>query len=210
MKMTMKCCARPSILAVALILSMALGRSNSETARHNSSKAPVLHNQSKASVLHNQSKAPIPFDKFIKSVAQARYSNYRSLPGAKVESEAEFEKMKKHILHFYDYYGRKAYSTFMSDGRCFDCLIYSFPVASPTSGLPSPSPSPEPIPSALRDPRCPKGGFPIERLTLERLVQWQKLDYVQSKDGEGGGDAEPLQTQQQKSAPHRSGTKGGK
>jgi len=199
----MKCCAGPSILTIALILVMAVCPSNAKSARHNLSKAPVPH---------NPSKAPVPFDKFIKSVAQARYSDYRKLPGTKVESEAEFEKMKKHILYFYNYYGRKAYSTFMSDGRCFDCLIYSLRGASPSAspGAPPPpqsqssSSSPEPSPAALRDRNCPKGGIPIERLTLERLVQWPKLEYMLSNDGQGGGDAEPLKMQQSHPSPHKS------
>jgi hypothetical protein len=198
----MKCCARPSRLAVALILVMAIIAPNSASARHSPTRAPVLH---------KPAPAPVPFDKFIKSVVQARYSDYCKLPGTKVESEIEFEKMKKHILHFYDYYGRKAYSTFMADGRCFDCLIYSFPLASSVASPPPQSPassSPaQPSPPSVRDPNCPKGGIPVERLTLERLVQWRKLEYMLSNDGQSGGDAEMSKTPQSHPPPHNSETK---
>jgi len=140
---------------------------------------------------------PQPFDQFLRSVAKARYEDYRELPGARVENQVEFNRMTEHILSLYK--GRKAVKTMMVDGACFDCLLVPDGVAKPPPPAVAPAPIGHPrlpmTPAPSGDIReahqvgepAPEGSVPVMRLTLEQLVRFPKLQYFFSKDGAGGG-----------------------
>ncbi len=152
---------------------------------------------------------------YMEQVKTAQFSNFKALPDAKVLNEAEFEKMKAHVLKMYD--GVTAQHSFKdTDGRYVDCI----PVAQqPSVRLLGIAPdqldtqAPEPNKSEAADPSlnesedfdadvklrtnrfdqfdnekyCPPGFIPMQRIELNDMIRFETLDNFFSKDGLGGG-----------------------
>lgn len=63
----------------------------------------------------------IPFSEFIASVRGAKFEDYSKRPDARVESAAEFEKMRKHLVFLYE--GVRPVNTFINANNQFiDCI----------------------------------------------------------------------------------------
>jgi hypothetical protein len=157
----------------------------------------------------------ISFDDFLKLTRDATYAEFAGLEDTRVRDEEAFEAMRDHILNMYD--GAQVASSFAVDGQYFDCVtietqpsvrlgsiqeIASAPVGSEAdavAGGEAPG-----VPNALTSPLqegltdrygnridCEDGTIPMARITLERLVGFETLEFFFSKDGAGGGALPP-------------------
>lgn len=99
--------------------------------------------------------AVIPFNTFLANVAHSHYRDYANAPATKVENEQAFEEMRHHILKLYE--GKKAVSSYIEDGQCWDCIPIDPHAATPPPAPAAPPPAPPtpqlpPAPPALRTP----------------------------------------------------------
>ena len=147
----------------------------------------------------------IPFDQFLNQVELATYGEYED---DEVESEAEFYKMKQHVLYMYEGIRRPAaISSFVQGEQYVDCVpIYEQPTyyhlklpsiaeppevstPPPTGGGDTPgntSDADSPLKLGLKDPfgnpiSCHEGSIPMTRLTLHSLTIFRTLNDFFSK-----------------------------
>jgi hypothetical protein len=150
----------------------------------------------------------IPFDRFLNQVELATYGEYED---DGVESEAEFDKMKQHVLFMYEGIRSPAsISSFVQGEQYVDCIpIYEQPtyyhlklpsIAEPPEvSTPPPtqvgdtpgnaSAADSPLKLGLKDQfgnpiSCHKGSIPMTRLTLHSLTIFQTLNDFFSKGRE--------------------------
>ncbi|MCI0463995.1 MAG: hypothetical protein L0Z62_44240 [Gemmataceae bacterium] len=149
-----------------------------------------------------------PFEEFLARTASARPEDYPREDSAEAEasgpepavSAAEFERMKRYILDYYE--GVRPVHSFLSpSGQVIDCVPFEQqpsvraaraagysvtqhhrpptpPPHTQRQGTPTPAP-----PEAARTSPCPQGSVPMVRLTLERLVGLGNLDNLFRQPG---------------------------
>lgn len=144
----------------------------------------------------------LPFDKFLQSLHQAQSTQFTAHAQAKVAGDAEFEKMKNHIIKHYE--GVRAEHSFKDDnGQIWDCVPIDLQPALARSGkkaaaappaLPSvqPNEAHESAPAEAQEVysnamKCPPGTVPIRRLTLEEMTRFEKLENFFQKGPLGKG-----------------------
>jgi hypothetical protein len=152
--------------------------------------------------------SPQPLDKFIESVASARYEEARLWPGATVESAGAFEQMQAYVLDLYR--GVDPVESFVeTDGQVIDCIREDMhPAARRWDGLAiAPAESPPQVPGSHEpvppDPRSreivsppphslvtarafPADTTPLYRTTLSGLCRFPNLAAVSAKDKPAG------------------------
>ena len=134
--------------------------------------------------------SPVPFTTFLQRVAQAHYSDYAGLPTTKVQNEQEFEAMRAYILMQYN--GKMADSSYLMNGQTFDCIISnSHPGNPPTPSTAGTSTSTVGQSSTSTTTPCKNGTIPMERITLEKLVQFPTLQAFLGKSP-GGSSLPPI------------------
>lgn len=139
----------------------------------------------------------VPFDTFLQNVSHAQYSDYSSLPTAKVQDEQAFNQMRDYILKLYT--GRQVANSYIVNGRSFDCLVNTS--VSKQANPPAPSGSQGSANNSGQantstSSHCKTGTIPMERVTLERLVQFPTLQAFLGK-GPGNSSAPPIPTPNQ-------------
>src|SRR5438128_2490442 len=55
-----------------------------------------------ATKMTNGNPGPVPFEQFIKNSRSAKVATFAARPGVRVRGDAEFERMKAHVLSLYD------------------------------------------------------------------------------------------------------------
>ena len=128
------------------------------------------------------SNGPVPFSTFLQHVSQAQFSDYAQSPTTKVQNESAFNEMRTHILKVYE--GVKADSSYSVDGQTFDCVVVSSAV---TTNPPRQvgTPGTQSSSSASTATSCKDGTFPMQRVTLEQLVQFPTLQAFLAKSPGG-------------------------
>ena len=163
------------LVAVVLFLVTACGTNSSTTGSSGSTNGTV-----------------VPFSTFIQNVSQAQYSDYAPRSTTKVQNEQAFEEMRTHILKLYD--GVKVGSTYMANGQTFDCIV---PTGVAKSGppqnvsAPSTSGTQQGQAGTSTQSSCKNGTIPMQRVTLEQLVQFPTLQAFLAKSP-GGSSAPPI------------------
>jgi hypothetical protein len=143
-------------------------------------------------------------------VANARYSDYAGLAQTSVKNEQAFKAMQSYILDTYA--GVKQVNSFVLDGQYFDCItINSQPsvhhlnikqIAQPpkasisTASESSTQASGSPLTLGLKDEfgnsiSCKNGTIPMERITLDKMVQFPTLQAFLAKSP-GGPSLPPI------------------
>ena len=128
----------------------------------------------------SSSHSVISFPQFLQSVAGAHYSDYAHLSITKVQNEEAFEEMRVYILHLYS--GVRVLSTYVFDGNAFDCVLTP---SQPSGTFKSAAPLIAQT-NVLAPSTCQDGSIPMERVTLERLVQFTTLQAFLGKSPDGG------------------------
>jgi hypothetical protein len=142
--------------------------------------------------------AIVPFKKFLEETAAARPEQYADALEAAARqvgitpeaARAEFERMKAHILSYYE--GVEPVGSFQDrNGQTIDCVPFEQQPAvraALAEGRPVARKAPRPPGVAgepahhlhVREARphllCPEGAVPIVRLTLDRLIRAGTLD----------------------------------
>jgi hypothetical protein len=128
--------------------------------------------------------SPVPFTTFLQRVTQARYSDYTGLPTTKVQNAQAFEAMRSYILKLYA--DKQVTSSYLMNGQTFDCVISnSNPGNPPTPSTPGAfNPTQEQSDVFITAP-CQNGSIPMQRVTLEKLVQFPSLQAFLSKSPDG-------------------------
>jgi hypothetical protein len=140
---------------------------------------------------------PVPFDVFLAETAAARPEQFAAALQAAARqagvspevARAEFERMKEHILSYYQEV-QPVGSFLDADGQTIDCVPFeqqpsvrtaiaeghavarTAPPPPRLAGKHSHGPRPQPAMPLI----CPDGAVPIVRLTLERLLRFGTLD----------------------------------
>ena len=138
----------------------------------------------------------VSFDEFMQETHGALYTQYSTLPEARVGSAQEFEKMREYILAYYA--GITPLSTYaLGPGQIVDCVPFTQQPAlraQGQGGSPGPAALPEP-PSPVQGAapphrnavpvvqvkRCPEGAIPMIRLDLRTLTRFPTLNAFLSK-----------------------------
>jgi hypothetical protein len=132
----------------------------------------------------------VPFTTFLQRVPHARYSDYSGLPTTKVQNEQEFEAMRSYILKIYN--GKRADSSYLMNGQTFDCIISnSKPGNPPTPSTEGTSTSTVGQPNTSATTPCKNGTIPMQRITLEKMVQFPTLQAFLAKSP-GGPSLPPV------------------
>lgn len=137
--------------------------------------------------------ASTPFSTFLQHVENARYSDYAQQKTTKVQNEQAFEEMRTYILT--KYRGVQVTNTYINDGQTFDCVVQNTKLSTPpgASNPPATSTSTRGTNQSNTLPgnsSCQEGTIPMERITLEKLVQFPTLQAFLSK-GPGKSSAPP-------------------
>jgi len=161
------------------------------------------------------------FAEHLEQVKNAKFSDYKGLPDVAVRDEAEFEKMKSHILSMYE--GVTVNHSFVeADGMYVDCIPFdqqpslkALKLEEQSTELEAPQPadlSPEKAGSENKstgvdislkkgsvdefgnEKYCPKGSIPMRRLQLETMVRFETLDSFFSKTGNAEEDSYQVPT----------------
>ena len=132
--------------------------------------------------------SPVPFNTFLQSVSQAQYSDYTQLSTTKVQNKQAFEEMRTHILNLYN--GVKVNSTYMVNGQVFDCVAVKGSVT-PNPPKPVGTPGTQGQSGTSTQTSCKDGTIPMQRVTLEQLVQFPTLQAFLAKSP-GGSSLPPV------------------
>ena len=130
--------------------------------------------------------APVPLATFLQNVSHARYNDYAKLATTKVQNEQAFEEMRAYILNRYN--GVTASSGYISNGQYFDCVVSNskqttpVPVSSPNTSQGSQGQGQS---STSTSTSCRAGTIPMQRITLEQMVQFPTLQAFLSKSPGG-------------------------
>lgn len=127
----------------------------------------------------------LPLTEFLASVRAAQYSQYAARDGATIASNDAFAEMKTYILQRYaniDVH-RVKYYVVDAAGSVFDCL----PQADSTNPPPTPPRPPGDVvvgerrawPNLITS--CPPGTIPVQRVTLETLLNFPDLRHFFQK-----------------------------
>lgn len=153
----------------------------------------------RASASHS-SQTFVSFSQFLTNVAQAQYTDYAGQPTTTIQNQQAFEAMRSYILN--TYVGVKQVSSFVLDDQYFDCItISSQPavqrlnikqIAQPplantqAASSSSTQASGSPLTLGQKDAfgnaiSCKAGTIPMERVTLEKMVQFPTLQAFLAK-----------------------------
>lgn len=153
------------------------------------------------------------FEVFLAETAAARPEQYAEAladgarrAGVALETaRAEFERMKAHVLSFYE--GVRPVNSYVNaSGQTIDCVPFEQQPsvrAARAAGHQITRPVSPPAPSPLegeghrggttaRRPVCPEGAVPMVRLTLDQLVRCGTLDNFFRKTPPGPNKATPV------------------
>ncbi len=116
---------------------------------------------------------PVPFAQFIQAVTNARYSDFANLPTTKVQNEQEFNKMRLHILSLYA--GKQVTNSYIA-GVTIDCVVVSSTHTSPLPSILAQIANHLQLSSTGNSSGiCKPSTFPMQRVTLDRMVQFTTL-----------------------------------
>jgi len=120
---------------------------------------------------------PGSFTQFIQNVNNAKYSDYAHLATTKVQNEQEFAKMRQHIIELYA--GIQVDSTYMTGGQVIDCVVTStqhgYESGSTAPNIKNVPNSKIDQPASMAASSCKQGTIPMQRVTLDTLVQFATL-----------------------------------
>ena len=160
----------------------------------------------------------IPFDAFIAGVSSATYEDYAGKEGVNVDNPETFQEMQSYILTMYA--NAKQVSSFTDESGMlyFDCITIDTQPSVVLQGIQkiervppqaaaedkleegeTPGKgeyAPSPLTLGLEDPfgnsiSCPDDTIPMQRITLDKLVQYPDLRAFFSKDSDGSGGLPP-------------------
>ena len=181
------------LLAALAIVAFGVATSQSTFARTPTSR-------SASASLSSSPQTFVSFSQFLTNVANAHYSDYTGLATTSVQNEQAFEAMRSYVLDTYA--GVKQVNSFVLDGQYFDCItINSQPsvrhlnikqIAQPpkasiaTASGSSTQASGSPLTLGQKDAfgnsiSCKVGTIPMERITLEKMVQFPTLQAFLAK-----------------------------
>ena len=180
---------------LAAFAIVAFGVATSQSAFANTSTS-----RSASASLSSSSQTFVSFSQFLTNVANARYSDYAGRAPASVQNEQAFGAMRSYILDTYA--GVKQVSSFVLDGQYFDCITINSQssvhhlnikqiaqppkVSIPTASGSSTQASGSPLTLGQKDEfgnsiSCKDGTIPMERITLEKMVQFPTLQAFLAK-----------------------------
>jgi Neprosin len=152
----------------------------------------------------------VPFPEFLTGITTADPATYLGRPGARVESRAAFEQMRRHLLLLYD--GVQVNHSFLLNSQHVDCVpVLQQPTARwlGLTQLPSPPPAPQspperapvalapsPLELGLADGfgnriACDRDTVPMRRITLEELTRFSTLRQFFRKAPDAGTQPAP-------------------
>lgn len=188
-----------SLLAALAIV--AFGVTQSAFAKPSTSRSAFVS-------LSSSSHTFVSFSQFLTDVAHAHYSEYTRLATTQVQNQQAFAAMQAYILNMY--VGVKEVSSFTLDGQYYDCITVSSqpsvrllhikqiaqppPVSVQPVSDSSVRISESPLTLGLKDQfgnsiSCENGTIPMQRITLENMVQFPTLRDFLSKGPEGPGSS---------------------
>ncbi|MGZ5006952.1 MAG: hypothetical protein ACXWE9_03460 [Methylobacter sp.] len=164
----------------------------------------------------NISAEQVPFQAFYSGVANVRYQDYAKKEGVKVADATEFEKMKAHVLSFYE--DVRVKNSFVMDSDYIDCVdVNTQPSLRQNGKFIALAQPPEPMiakenagdqanqgqpvePMLSKEKKdafgnlqyCEQGLIPIRRITLDRLVSYKTLADFFNKYGHAGEKGLPI------------------
>jgi hypothetical protein len=137
------------------------------------------------------SNVPVPFGKFLQGVSNARYSDYTQRTTTKVQNAQAFEEMRLYVLKLYT--GVRVVSTYVANGQSFDCVVSTSKQGPPPASAPTQIAGSTPIgqSNAANSTACKPGTIPMQRITLDQLVQFATLQAFLTKSP-GGSSLPPV------------------
>ena len=138
------------------------------------------------------SNVPVPFGKFLQGVSNARYSDYTQRTTTKVQNAQAFEEMRLYVLKLYT--GVRVVSTYMTNGKSFDCVVSaSKQIPPPPASVPTQNTGSTPggQSNVSNSAFCKQGSIPMQRVTLDQLVQFSTLQAFLTKSP-GGPSLPPV------------------